>query len=343
VLVAAIFFIPGLVAEIDPGILHPQSNFAKLTGLVTFLAVGLAFVLGVAGLATIAISRGQRTGYGFAVIGAVTPLFLIVGLICVPTFGGVRFTGYRMICGTNLAGIGKAMLVYANENDDELPLAGGQGTTWGPGLKDWTAANRSDAFGLAPDGTGGQGTISSSLYLLIKCGHVTPKVFVCGGERHTRLFDPNKYGPDRKGLAQVWDFGPNPARHCSYSYHMPYGPYKLTTSNEPGSAVAADRNPWIERPSRKAGDFSRFLWDGTVDQQRAGNASTHWCDGQNALFLDSHVEFAKRAFCGLNDDNIYTYRDGGPLQQGKPPVPFESQPANKADSLLVNDPPLNRR
>ena len=37
-----------------------------------------------------------------------------------------------------------------------------------------------------------------------------------------------------------------------------------------------------------------------------GNAITHQGDGQNVLYLDSHVDFAKRAFCGLEEDNIFT-------------------------------------
>jgi hypothetical protein len=300
-------------------------------------------LLGVASLFDIAVSGGRRTGYGFAVIGAATPFFLLVGLIYVPTFGGVKMLPPRMTCGTNLSGIGKAMLIYANENDDELPLAGGQGTTWRPGLKDWTATDRSDAFGLAADNTGGQATISSSLYLLIKYAELLPKVFVCKGDRGTRPFDPNRYSPGRKALTDLWDFGPNPARHCSYAYQMPYGSYRLMTSNDPGAPVAADRNPWIDRPSRKAEDFSKVQWDGTPEQQRAGNATTHWFDDQNVLFLDSHVEFAKRAWCGLKDDNIYTYQHAGPIQRGRPPAPFQSQPTNETDTLLVNDPPLPRR
>lgn len=62
------------------------------------------------------------------------------------------------------------------------------------------------------------------------------------------------------------------------------------------------------------------------------------------LFLDSHVEFEKRPYCGLQDDNIYTISEkpatGDPV--GKPPT-FGSHPANAHDSLLVNDPLLSSR
>ena len=57
--------------------------------------------------------------------------------------------------------------------------------------------------------------------------------------------------------------------------------------------------------------------------------------------LDSHVNFEKRPFCGINDDNIYTCWDGENIQRGVPPV-MGSAPKDKLDSLLVNDPALPR-
>ena len=150
-------------------------------------------------------------------------------------------------------------------------------------------------------------------------------------------------------LIDFWDFGPTPWLHCSYSYHMPYGIYALNTSYLPGFAVAADRNPWMASPSAKAGDFTEFQPDlapfgGTREQARKGNTPPHNGDGQNVLFLDSHVEFALRPYCALEDDNIYTISGnktgGDPL--GTPPT-LGSQPTNRKDSLLVNDPPAPRK
>ncbi|MBN2131823.1 MAG: hypothetical protein JW741_20145, partial [Sedimentisphaerales bacterium] len=224
----------------------------------------------------------------------------------------------RFTCGTNLSGIGKAMLIYANDYDDELPRAGGPNSQWTGHTPGWAAPDRRTAFGLAADGTGGEATVSASLYLLVKYAEVYPKTFLCGdnGDRLEEGMSEFWRGlypvSDKKAvLIDFWDFGPDPWQHCSYSYHMPYGMYALTTSAEPGVAVAADRNPWIDSPSGKALDFSQFQPDvppfnGTSEQARKGNVPRHRSDGQNVLFLDSHVEFAKRAYCGLDEDNIYT-------------------------------------
>jgi prepilin-type processing-associated H-X9-DG protein len=258
----------------------------------------------------------------------------------------------RARCSRNLASIGKAISVYAGDYDYMLPVAGGPGTQWGPGLASWTSKSRVEAFGLDPGGAGGQATIGSSLYLLVRYADLTPDSFVCPLEKRTRAFKPGQYGMGEKPLSDLWDFGPDPAQHSSYAYHMPYSLYRVTTSSEGNLVVAADRNPWIDGPRRKADKFSSFKPDtapfnGTPEEARLGNSQVHRSPrpqqgGQNVLYLDGHVEFAKRAFCGLEDDNVYTSWDGRDRVRGVPPKPYQSQPADEHDSLLVNDPPLGR-
>jgi hypothetical protein len=274
-------------------------------------------------------------------------LLVLLALIFVPEFARVRVTPTGNRCGVHLSGIGKAMMVYANDYGDRLPRAGGRESAWGPRTPDWAASDRSEAFGLSgANGSGGQASISASLYLLVKYEEVVPELFVCPHEKSTKKFTLQRYGIRDKKLTDLWDFGPNPPDHCSYAYQMVYGPeeYKITLSSDPGLALAADRNPWIDSPFRKARRFADFQPDikpykGTTDDARAGNCFAHGGDGQRVLFLDIHVEFAHRAFCAVEDDNIYTSWDGDDRVRGTPPVPCESQPADAADSLLVNDPP----
>jgi len=210
--------------------------------------------------------------------------------------------------------------------------------------------DRFGAYSLTADGSGGMATISSSFYMLVKYAEVTPKSFVCKGDSGTSYFQladyPNR-NPIVEELINAWDFGDEPQKHCSYSYHVPYGLYALTTSSEPGMAVAADRNPWIESPGAEAKDWTQFLPDlppqfsGTTDQGKYGNAIAHQEDGQNVLFMDSHVEFEKRAWCGVENDNIYTLllQGIGRPEHGEPPIVFTSVPGHRKDSLLVNDGP----
>jgi hypothetical protein len=338
---------------------------ALVLGLLSFLLgilTGIpAIILGIIALAKIEKSGGRITGKGFAIAGIVVPVFsfaLLMMAILLPALFRVRQTAFRMTCGTNLSGIGKAMLIYANDYDDELPRAGGGDTVWG-GPVAWDAVDRFSAYGLTGDGTGGRGTVSSSLYLLVKYVELTPKSFVCKGDAGTDEFKLVDY-PNRattcEELIDAWDFGGQPGdpatTHCSYAYHHPYSQYSLTTSSEPGMAVAADRNPWIESPAAEAktfrgseadgGPFTPDMppYNGTQEQARYGNANAHQEDGQNVLFLDSHVNFEKRSYCGVEDDNIYTYvisgsQVGSPIGEG--PVVFNSVPGCRKDSFLVHD------
>lgn len=330
---------------------NTSDSVRELYMLAQFGAWFLAGVLGIASLGVIATSGGRLTGMGFAWVGIAAPaaqiLLLLFLVVC---FGKTHNTSYRMTCGTNLSGVGKAMLIYANDYDDELPRAGGPSSQWTSRIADWTASNRQSAYGLSLDGSGGQVSVSASLYLLVKYAEVTPKSFLCGaGSRKTREKGVTEFklgmyrvADPKAELIDFWDFGPNPPKHCSYAYHMLYGPHGLTVSSPPGAAIAADRSPWMDSPSVKARDFSKFVPDiaphnGTAEQGLAGNTFRHEGQGQSVVFLDTHVEFKKRPFCGVDDDNIYTSWNGDDKARGVPPK-LGSVPADARDSLLVNDP-----
>jgi len=290
----------------------------------------------------------RRKGFTLVELLVVIAIIALLMGILMPALARVRQLAFRMTCGTNLAGIGKAMLIYANDYEDELPRAGGRLSQWnGPVL--WSATDRYNAYGVGTDGTGGKATITSCFFLLVKYAEVTPKSFICKGDTGTtewQLADENTLPSTDFEMIDAWDFGSNPVEHCSYSYHLPFGQYALTTSSEPGLAVASERNPWITSPAAEAADFSLFRpdiapYNGTTEQALAGNAISHQGDGQNVLFLDSHVEFAKRAFCSLEDDNIFTrstVTTKGDAYGEMPVYSASYTPKNRKDSLLVHDP-----
>ncbi|MBW7990249.1 MAG: hypothetical protein FVQ84_09575 [Planctomycetes bacterium] len=336
-------FVPGLVSALDPRILSPKSDFVSSIACISVLIGGIAFLLGVIALSLIGSSGGCVTGYGFGAIGAVIPPILFFVLFCFNIGGRWYATiSHRMVCGINLSGIGKSMLIYSNDYDDEFPRAGGVNGQWVARTPWWAADNSRDAYGLSDaNGTNGRASISASLYLLVKYAEVTPKSFVCKEEYGTTEFNPADYGVTERSLIDLWDFGPEPRKHCSFSYHMPYGPYPLTTSCEPGMAVAADPNPWIMSPAAKPKNIADFDPDGDREKIKAGNAITHEGNGQNVLFMDSHVSFEKNSFCGINDDNIYTYWNEQDIRRGTVPV-LGSQPVDRLDSMLVNDPAIPR-
>ncbi len=333
--------IPAIFANNYPRILSSRTPWVAYTFLLSLILLVVSFIFGITSFIQIEKSGGLITGRNFA-----------LGAILIPIFGGCFPTLYivthardvqspQWVCGANLSGIGKAMMLYANDYDDEFPRAGGRTSVWANKIPDWKGRNRYKAYGIASDRSGGQATISSSLYLLVKYAEVEPEKFICPKESKIKEFIPRKYGVRDEELSQLWDFGPEPRKHCSYCYHIPYGQYALTTSSNPEMAMAADRNPWIPSPTSKVKDFSLFNPDGDRNDIMAGNSPSHSNEAQNVLFLDIHVDREKTSNCGVNDDNIYTSWDGEDIRRGIPPK-LGSRPADKLDSLLVNDPPIKK-
>jgi len=285
----------------------------------------------------------KKKGFTLVELLVVIAIIALLMGILMPALARVRQIAFRMVCGTNLSGIGKAMLIYANDYEDELPRAGGRNSVWAASIPAWDATNRFDAYNVSLAGEGGQASITSCFYLLVKYAEVTPKSFICKGDSGVSEFKPSAYGAGTRDLIELWDFGPyrddtvNPMAHCSYAYHVPFGLFALTTSSEPGMAVAADKNPWMDSPSATGKEYPGIYDpDGGKEFVQYGNAIAHQEDAQNVLFLDISVRQEKRPFCGINDDNIYTYWVGGDVREGLNPV-IGSEPGGRLDSLLVHD------
>jgi prepilin-type N-terminal cleavage/methylation domain-containing protein len=286
----------------------------------------------------------KKKGFTLVELLVVIAIIALLMGILMPALARVRQLAFRMTCGTNLSGIGKAAMLYANDYEDELPKAGGRTNTWLASLPDWLGggasnpalSNRRTAYGMtAANAVSGNVTVSSSLYLLVKYADVTPKSFVCKGESDTKEFKLADWpqANTQATLTDVWDFGQymdeatNQAHHVSYAYHAPFGAYALTQAHEPTMAIAADRSPWFDLTMATADKQERwalFVPDlvdrgltGSSDDAKKGNSTAHQDEGQNVLFMDSHVSFEKRSFCGIEDDNIYTSQ---PIGSGTPPV-----------------------
>ncbi|MBN2590164.1 MAG: prepilin-type N-terminal cleavage/methylation domain-containing protein [Sedimentisphaerales bacterium] len=249
----------------------------------------------------------KKKGFTLVELLVVIAIIALLMGILMPALARVRQIAFRMVCGTNLSGLGKAMLIYANDYQDELPRAGGRNAKWNPVIEKFAANNPLEAYN-------GKASITSSFYLLVKYAEVTTKSFICKGDSGVTAYEPEDNAID---VIELWDFGEKPIEHCSYSYHMPYHSsnslskklptYPLSTSSEPGMAVAADPNPWLDTAAAKTEtDFTDFNPDGAKDLKQLGNSINHQDEGQNVLFLDAHVTFENSSACGINEDNIFT-------------------------------------
>jgi hypothetical protein len=284
------------------------------------------------------------------VVALLVVLAFAVGLL-MPMLARAGAGSTREKCAKNLSGLGKALLIYANDYDDELPRAGGRNSNWAP--VSWAAPTRRLAYSItSPAGAGGNATITSCFYLLVKYAEVHPKQFVCENDPCACefVFDKEANRGTISEVTQAWDFGSAPQTHCSYAYHAPWGQYAATTSSVPSFIVVADRNPYIASPGRKAKSYPRSAdgtrvfkgKSGTIADQLYGNTDIHQEEGQNVLSIDGHVAFQTRAYCGLDEDNIYTVSavadKGDPMGVAPIVATAGATPTNREDAVLVHDP-----
>jgi type II secretory pathway pseudopilin PulG len=114
-------------------------------------------------------------------------VLLLVGVL-IPGLHRSRQTAVRLLCQTNLEGIGRAMTAFASDNAGRYPRAGGHGSTWTDVgiIQDWIGGRtgtEDEAFGIHRDQNGeivtpGRATIASSFYLLVKYSMATPRQFL---------------------------------------------------------------------------------------------------------------------------------------------------------------------
>jgi len=319
----------------------------------------------------------KKKGFTLVELLVVIAIIALLMGILMPALARVRQVAYRMVSGTNQSGIGKAMLIYANDNEGDYPVSGSRMPKAAYSLNriaNWEATNREDAYGYTVATIGTKATpvtIGSCFYLLVKFADVAPKQFVNKSDIGCKEFQLSEYthAAAVDDVTEVWDFGSvdageGPQTHVSYSYHYPFTNvsgqvrFPISQQSNPACPVISDRNPYLDKNATHLTDtkVADPEWKTTpapgffVDTDGKANAGCHQLDGQNVLYNDMHVRFEKLSNCGIDNDNIFTsWKVAAPTVQVKqmgtwPTVPkytsltgVERAWAEK-DAFLISDP-----
>jgi len=305
----------------------------------------------------------KRKGFTLVELLVVIAIIALLMSILMPALSRVKQLAYRMMCGTHLSGIGRGMNVYAAENGDKFPIAShgqfGQLPVWGGtgAILDWSERTMAKAYGPR-----NEVTVTASLYLLVKYAEVSVDMFNCRGDAQAEVFSLAFANPPEniKDFPDAWDFGglttgSGPGKYCSYSYHYPYGSsgqggYALSALSAGASPLCADRNPRFDSISAwqvyidgdpgtglSTGERAPYWAAGNTgyeykDPDKTGNAGAHEREGQNVLFVDSHVLFAKTPCVGLANDHIYKSWKGLNGDARRPADEQDRQGANSSET-----------
>ena len=297
----------------------------------------------------------KRTGLTLIEVIVIVVILCFAIVIVLPLMKRRPCSAFRLICSTNLKGLGTALMVYASDYDDNYPQLPGKGP--------WSKRLGFDYYMTKPNFTPGGAeeynsrTITASWYLLVRETDVNPKSFVCPASSQEEFDGRNPAGKD---IIELWDFGHNPHNHVSYAMQNPYGRFPANAMAPADFAIAAEMNPWfkdgdIVSPSPGANSENWLTsvnllapyWRAEVYVEKYSinwaNAYPHERQGQSVLYGDGHTEWAKTSDVGVKHDNIYTFwpKEKDPtdhdIRIGKNPTARdkENDSKSKDDSFLA--------
>lgn len=233
-----------------------------------------------------------RPTFSLRELSAVAGVLLLVFTIFGVSYRDAQRREDQRNCANRLAELGAALRNYANTNGGYLPATGVQEARWLP--------------------ASGQPAVSNStgLFRLVKLGYVSAPSCQC----------PAVGGDSFVVQAGMVDFPAS--RFIGFSYHHSLGTKGLWTEDPrlmkvaKSMAILADSTPLFA-----GGQFH-------PDRVRAPVSENHHGEGQNVLYLDTHVEFRQRPCVGVQGDNIY-------LAEGIYSYDGDEAPTGPTDTFLL--------
>ena len=313
----------------------------------------------------------QRRAVGVAELSAALAALVLLFAAASASISRTREMSKRMVCSVNLKGIGAAATVYASGYagswpvppfDLDLPdpdtgdsveyfLDGGW---WGNGVYHPGIVGKDRAFAsnsIEPNGST-QVSVTRAFWLLVRTAAVRPRQFICPSSGDSA--DPTE------NLDLYYDF--SDYANISYGYQVPFGPpdTRPRSDVDPPQIFAADQGPFYleDRAYRdwRTGPHGGYV---TLDDAprfwRPHNSPNHGGyangEGQQVLFSDGHVTFARTPCAGIDNNNIYTlieYEWNDPIQrnlihgelpaeQSPPPFPGQNALGNDFEDYAATD------
>ncbi len=275
---------------------------------------------------------------GFTLIELLVVIAIIALLISIllPSLSRARELSKRLVCQSNIKGIGTSAKIYANDNNEKwmIPpfskeiLTNDERVAYTEQIgedREWPSYSRDP-------GASTQLSTTRAYWMLVRSGDVTPKQFLCPSSGDE--VDPTE------NIDFYYDF--TDWENVSYGYQVPFGPRDTQPREgmDNRQPLAADKGPFYRsnsgNPDWNTGEGGREVClDDSPKNWRNFNSPNHGGsgngEGQNVLFADGHASFERTPAIGIDHDNIYTLMtdewslDGSFNRiHGEPPTYYES-------------------
>jgi prepilin-type N-terminal cleavage/methylation domain-containing protein/prepilin-type processing-associated H-X9-DG protein len=308
----------------------------------------------------------KRRTHGFTLIELLVVIAIIALLISIllPSLSRARELSKRLVCASNVKGIGTSAKIYANDNNERWMVPPFAKTSVDRDGIDYLndGDTSSDDFETPLDDEGevgwfrhaestsgetqnqNQGTtelsVTRAYWMMVRSGDITVQQFICPSSGDTQ---------DRtENLDLYYDF--IGYQNISYGYQVPFGPRDTQPREgmDNRQIIAADGTPFYlnsNAPDFTSGginglvtlDDSPKVWRPFNSPNHGGNNNG---EGQNCLYADGHASFQRTPAVGIDNDNIYTLMDNAwnnsfgenrihgftPHESG-PPNPYPGQDA----------------
>jgi prepilin-type N-terminal cleavage/methylation domain-containing protein/prepilin-type processing-associated H-X9-DG protein len=272
------------------------------------------------------VSVVRRRVKAFTLIELLVVIAIIALLISIllPSLSRARELSKRLVCASNIKGVGTSGKIYANDNGEKWMIPAFKASEVNVNGIDYV---NEEAMPSIPAETPGEvgydrqyestsetsqypnaGSVSvtttRAFWMLVRSGDVTVKGYVCPSstDEEDRTEDIDLYY-DFEGYYNI-----------SYGYQVPFGP-RATQPHEGmdnRQIIVADKGPFYSFVSSLSWNVegrdldlesSPKLW-------RRFNSAAHGGvgqgEGQNCLYADGHASFNRTPIVGIDNDNIYT-------------------------------------